>query len=43
MIDIATGLAEKVDCLTLVEFVAGEETSRRETRLIATQVLTPRS
>ena len=41
-IDIATGLAEKVDCLTVVEFVAGEESSRRETRLIATQVLTPR-
>lgn len=41
-IDIATGLAEKVDCLTLVEFVAGEETSRRETRLVAAQVLLSR-
>lgn len=41
-IDIATGLAEKVDCLTVVEFVAGEERSRRETRLMATQTLTSR-
>lgn len=41
MIDMASGLAEKVDCLSLVELTAGEETSRRETRLIATQTLVP--
>lgn len=40
-VDIATGLAEKVDCLTTIAFVAGEESSRRETRLIATQDLKP--
>lgn len=40
-IDITTGLAEKVDCLTTIAFVAGEESSRRETRLIATQTLKP--
>jgi hypothetical protein len=39
MIDMATGLAEKIDCLTVIEMVAGEESARRETRLIATQRL----
>lgn len=38
-IDMATGLAEKIDCLTLVVYEAGEESSRRETRLVATQAL----
>lgn len=38
-IDIATGLAEKVDCVSLIEFEAGEERSRRETRLVATQTV----
>lgn len=38
-IDIVTGLAEKIDCLTTVAFVAGEESTHRETRLIATQIM----
>lgn len=38
-IDTATGLAEKIDCLTVIEVVAGDESGRRETRLVATQRL----
>ena len=38
-IDTATGIAEKIDCLTVIEVVAGDESGRRETRLIATQRL----
>jgi hypothetical protein len=41
IIDTATGLAGKVDCLTVIEMVLGEEASRRETRLMATQRLMP--
>ena len=41
IIDTATGLAEKIDCLAVIEMVLGEEASRRETRLIATQRLMP--
>jgi len=38
-IDMATGLAEKIDCLTTIAFVAGDESARRENRLIASQHL----
>ena len=41
IIDTATGLAEKIDCLTVIEMVLADEASRRETRLIATQRLMP--
>jgi len=40
-IDTATGLAGKVDCLSVIEMVVGDEAGRRETRLIATQRLLP--
>lgn len=40
-ISIATGLAETVECLTVIEFSSEDEHRRRESRLTATQNLLP--
>ena len=40
-ISIATGLAETVDCLTVVEVSSEDEHRRRESRLTATQTVLP--
>lgn len=40
-ISIATGLAETADCLTVIEFSSEDEHRRRESRLTATQTVTP--